>query len=185
MSFSGRTTDTRTTGDVLGVLRRQEHAAAVLLHVRPELKQSLSFLYVTGRWIRSQLVSGQSCRGVRRNRQSPCGTNQCVGPTTRMVADSTGVRSGIVLSGGLQLPGRLRRHAVAGDACVSEAARHDRSFLGNRVDVESSRHGVAVLEPHGLYARRPTRYSDAATAVQVRVPGDTLLEQVIRAVPRR
>ena len=30
---------------------RQEHAAALLIHVRSELGQSLSFLYVAGRWV--------------------------------------------------------------------------------------------------------------------------------------
>jgi len=34
-----------------GPVCRQEHAAALLIHVRSELGQSLSFLYVAGRWV--------------------------------------------------------------------------------------------------------------------------------------
>ena len=30
---------------------RQEHAAALLVHVRPELGQSLPFMHVAGRWL--------------------------------------------------------------------------------------------------------------------------------------
>src|SRR5437867_12354782 len=65
---------------------------------------------------------------------------------------------------------------MAGDARVSEAARKDSSFLGNRVDVESSRHRVAVLESHGLHARGAAGHSHAATTIQVQIPGGALFE---------
>ena len=48
-------------------------------------------------------------------------------------------------------------------------------FWGTEVDVESRRHGVAVLESHGLHAGGPAGHSHSATKVQVRVPGkDTI-----------
>src|SRR6266542_2224376 len=36
---------------ILRAVWRQEHAAALLIHVRSELGQSLPFLYVAGRWL--------------------------------------------------------------------------------------------------------------------------------------
>ena len=39
----------------------------------------------------------------------------------------------------------------------TKAGRKDFSFLGNRIDVEPCRHGVAVLEPDGLHAGGPAR----------------------------
>ena len=46
--------------EVLRAVRRQEHPAALLVHVRSELGQSLSFLHVADGWVRPDLVSGQS-----------------------------------------------------------------------------------------------------------------------------
>ncbi len=37
--------------EILRAIWRQEHPAALLIHVRSELGQSLSFLYVAGRWV--------------------------------------------------------------------------------------------------------------------------------------
>ena len=42
---------------------------------------------------------------------------------------------------------------------------------------ESRRHGVAVLESHGLYARGSARHPHAATEFPVRIPGKALSEQ--------
>src|SRR4249920_372130 len=97
-----------TAGEMFRTLWGQDHAAAVLLHVRPELGQSLSFLYVADGWIRSELVSGQPRRGVRRHRQSAGCANQCVGHTTRMVADPAGIWFRVNVSSGLQVPGGVR-----------------------------------------------------------------------------
>ena len=70
-------------------------------------------------------------------------------------------------------PGRQRRHAVAGDACLS------------RNDVEPRRHGVAVLESLGLYAGGPAGQADAAAEVQVRILGKKLSEQGVVWRPSR
>src|SRR5918992_506555 len=64
---------------------------------------------------------------------------------------------------------------MAGDARLSEAAGKDCSFLGHGVDVESSRHGVAVLESDGFHARGTAGHFHAATGIQVPVPGRALL----------
>src|SRR6202171_4831000 len=66
---------------------------------------------------------------------------------------------------------------MAGDACIQKAGRKDLSFLGNRTAGESCRHGVAVLESHGLYAGGAAGHSHSATRVQVRIPGKKLSEQ--------
>jgi predicted dithiol-disulfide oxidoreductase (DUF899 family) len=55
-------------------------------------------------------------------------------------------------SGRLQMPGRVGRHATANDACVQETRRKDLAFLGERTPGQSCRYGMALLEPHGLYA---------------------------------
>ena len=67
--------------------------------------------------------------------------------------NSAAVRVRIAVSGGLQMPGRERRQAISGDACVHKTRRQDFSFLGNGNHVEPCRHGVAVLELDGLHAR--------------------------------
>src|SRR5688572_26154975 len=66
---------------------------------------------------------------------------------------------------------------MAGDARIQKAGWKDLSFLGNGVDVEPRRHGVAVLEPHGFHAGGPAGHSHATATVQVRVSGEELLEQ--------
>ena len=58
----GQRREGRTEREILRAVRGQEHAAALLVHVRSELGQSLSFLHVAGRWVRSNLVSGHSRR---------------------------------------------------------------------------------------------------------------------------
>src|SRR6266853_1073390 len=75
---------------------------------------------------------------------------------------------------------------MASDACIQAAGWKDFSFLGNRTVGESCRHGVAVLEYHGLYARGTARHSHSATKFQVRILGKTLSEEgvVWRAIPR-
>src|ERR1051326_8778006 len=67
---------------------------------------------------------------------------------------------------------------MAGDACIQQTGCKDFSFLGNRTAGESCRHGVAVLESHGLYAGGSAGRSHSAAKVQVRIPGKTLSEQV-------
>src|SRR6266404_7748816 len=68
---------------------------------------------------------------------------------------------------------------MAGDACIQEAGWKDFSFLGNRTVGESCRHGVAVLESHGLYARGSARHSHSATKVQVQILGKKLSEKEV------
>src|SRR5436305_1636900 len=63
---------------------------------------------------------------------------------------------------------------MASDACIQEAGWKDFSFLGNGSVDESCRHGVAVLESHGLYARRSARHSHSAAKVQVRTHAKTV-----------
>src|SRR4029453_4274490 len=92
--------------------------------------------------------------------------------------DPPRVRITVFLSGRLQMPGRDRGYAAAGDACFYDARRQDYSFLGHRDDDEQRRHGLAVLEPDGLPARGPTGPRHAAAKVQVRIPGEKLFEQV-------
>ena len=65
---------------------------------------------------------------------------------------------------------------MAGDACIHEAGRENLSFLGNRAVGESCRHGVAILESHGLYAGGPAGHSHSAANVQVRILGKELSE---------
>src|SRR5258706_2023805 len=72
---------------------------------------------------------------------------------------------------------------MAGDACIQEAEWKDLSFLGNGTAGESCRHGVAVLESHGLYARGAARHSRAATKFQVRIPGRKLSEKEVEWRP--
>ena len=57
-----------------------------------------------------------------------------------------------------------------------KSGRKDFSFLGNGIVEESSRHRVAVLGSHGLYAGGPARNSHSSPDVQVRIPGKTLSE---------
>ena len=64
----------------------------------------------------------------------------------------------VALPGGLQVPGRERRHAVAGDACVQEARRQDFPFLGtetmsNHVDTVWPYWNLLDFTPEG----RPDR----------------------------
>ena len=47
---------------------------------------------------------------------------------------------------------------------------------GNRAVIESCRHGVAVLESHGLYPGGAAGHSHSATNVQVRILGKKLSE---------
>ena len=66
-------------------------------------------------------------------------------------------------------------------------------FWGTESMSNHRRHGMGVLESHGLYARGPARHSHPATKFQVRIPGETLSEQGVeshhgrtsRAVPQR
>jgi predicted dithiol-disulfide oxidoreductase (DUF899 family) len=58
-------------------------------------------------------------------------------------------------------------------------------FWGTELSGESCRHGVAVLESHGLYAGGPAGHSHSAAGFQVRVPGKTLSEQGIVRNERR
>ena len=67
--------------EVLRALRRQAHPADLFIHVRPGLGQSVSVLHLTGRRVRSKLVSSHSERGVCRSRQSPGRSDQRVGQT--------------------------------------------------------------------------------------------------------
>ena len=122
------------------------------------------------------LVFGQSARRVRRNRQGAGGSNQRVGQETRMVADSAGLGIGLTYqadyrcqeaSDDMQLP------------VMHVFRRRDGKifhFWGTESIGQSCRHGVAVLESHGLYARGPARHSDSATEFQVRILGETLSE---------
>ena len=59
----------------------------------------------------------------------------------------------VAVPGRLQVPGRERRQAVGGDACVQEARRQDFPVLGHRG--EQRRHGVAVLESDGFHSGGP------------------------------
>ena len=56
-------------------------------------------------------------------------------------------------------------------------------FWGTESMIESCRHGVAVLESHGLYARGPARHSHSAAEVQVRILGEELSEQEVGPPP--
>ena len=47
----GQRWESRGEGEILRAIRGQKHPAALLFHVRSELGQSLSFLYVAGRWV--------------------------------------------------------------------------------------------------------------------------------------
>lgn len=52
-------------------------------------------------------------------------------------------------------------------------------FWGNRIAGESCRHGVAILESDGLYARGASRSCHAAPGFQVRVSGQELSGQCV------
>src|SRR5215471_14628337 len=80
----------------------------------------------------------------------PCGRRRSI--RLWMVADSAAVRVRLAVSAGLQVPGRLRRHAAAGNARVSKARWKGPALLGHRSAVQPRRHRLAVLEPDGLYA---------------------------------
>src|ERR1700731_2490038 len=71
---------------------------------------------------------------------------------------------------------------MAGHACLQEAGWKDFSFLGNRAVRKPCRHGVPVLESHGLYAGGPAGHSPPAAKFQVRIPGKTLSEQKVGPV---
>src|SRR4029078_11694939 len=86
------------------------------------------------------------------------------------------------LPGRLQVPGRERRHAMAGDADLQEARRPDFSVLEHRGHVAPCRNGVAVLEFAGLHAGGPAGPADAAAEVSERVPGEELFEQGVAPV---
>ena len=47
----GQRWESREEREILRAVRGQEHPAALFIHVRSELGQSLSFLYVAGRWV--------------------------------------------------------------------------------------------------------------------------------------
>src|SRR5262249_9327470 len=94
-----------------------------------------------------------------------------------MVADSAALRVRVDISSRLQVPGRVRRRAIAGYACLHAAGRKDFSFLGNRTEGESCRHGVAVLESDGLHAGGAAGHPGSAANVQVPVLGKTLSAQ--------
>ena len=47
----GQRWESREEREILRAVWGQEHAAALLIHVRSELGQSLSFLHVAGRWV--------------------------------------------------------------------------------------------------------------------------------------
>jgi hypothetical protein len=64
-------------------------------------------------------------------RQGPSRSDQCVGQATRMVADRAGFRLRVSVSGRLQVPGRLGRHAMAGDARIQETEREHLPLLGH------------------------------------------------------
>ena len=166
----------RAAREILRAVRRQGHAPALLVHVRAELGQAVSVLHVADGWVRPHLVFGRAGRRVRRDRQGAGRTDQRVGQGARLVADPAAVRLRVAVPGGLQVPGRERRHAVAGDACVHEARRQDFPFLGHRGDDEPRRHGVAVLESVGLHAGGPAGPADAAAEIQERVFGEELFE---------
>ena len=57
--------------------------------------------------------------------------DQRVGEAAWMDADSAGLRIRVDLSGRLQVPRRVGRHAIAGHACLHAARRKSVSFLGN------------------------------------------------------
>ena len=75
--------------------------------------------------------------------------------------------------------GSMLRASSGHQARIQEAEWKDFSFLGNGTAGKSCRHGVAVLESHGLYARGTARHSHSATKVQVRILGKKLFEQVV------
>ena len=66
---------------------------------------------------------------------------------------------------------------MASNACVQKTGREDFPFLGNRSDCEPCRHGVAVLEPYGLYAEGQAGHPYSATKFQIRILGKKLSEQ--------
>ena len=47
----GQRWESRQECEILRAICRQKHPAALLIHVRSELRQSLSFLYIAGRWV--------------------------------------------------------------------------------------------------------------------------------------
>src|SRR4030095_420439 len=100
-----------------------------------------------------------------------------MGPKARLVADRAGFGIAVIVPGRLQMPGRLRRHAIAGIARVSAAGRQDLPLLGHRTTRKSCRHGLAVLESDGLYAGGTAGAYHSATAFQIRVPRKALFEQ--------
>src|SRR5213079_236403 len=55
-----------------------------------------------------------------------------------------------------------------------EEGRKDPSLLGDRAAREPRRHGMAVLESHGLHAGGAAGYPHAAAEVPVEVPGEAL-----------
>ena len=120
----------RTAREILRAVRRQEHAAALLVDVRPELGQAVSVLHVADGWVRPHLVFGRARRRVRRHRQGAGREDQRLGEGARLVADPAPVRIRVAVSGGLQVPGRERRHAAAGDACLHASATARFSISG-------------------------------------------------------
>ena len=108
--------------------------------------------------------------------KAPARPHQRLGEGARLVADPAAVRSGVAVPGGLQVPGRQRRHAVAGDAFVQEAPRQDFPVLEHRGDDEPRRYGVAVLEFDGLHGGGKAGPGDTAAEVHVGVPGEEFFE---------
>ena len=163
--------------EVLRAVRRQEHAAALLLHVRPELGQAVPVLHVAHGWLRSQLVPGHARRRVRRHRQGPGREDQCVGQATRMVADRAACPdSESAFQADYKCQGESDDMQWPVMHVFTKRGRQDLSFLGNGAAGQSRRYGVAVLEPHGLHAGGPAGPCHAAAEVQVGVPGEELSE---------
>ena len=186
----GQRREGRSIGEILRAVRRQEHTAAVLVHVRSQLGQPVSVLHVARRRVRSHRVPSHSRCCVRGHCESSGGKNQRMGSKTRLVADRTGFGIALSVPSRLQMPGRLRRHAIAGVARVSTAGGQDLPFLGHRTGRKSRRHGLALLESDGLYAGGSTGPYHSAADFQIRVPRKALLEQELAvrlasAVPTR
>jgi hypothetical protein len=71
----------------------------------------------------------------------------------------------------LRYPNESREYRDARDGLLKDeqalVAAVKASFLGDRSELESPRYGVAVLESHGLHARRPTRLRRGAAEFQI------------------
>ena len=161
--------ETRRAREILRAVRRQEHAAALLMDVRPELGQAVPVLHVADGWVRSHLVLGRA--GCRVRRRSPRPRPKRSTPGRRSAA---GRRSRCCPA-----TSRLIRRTTNARARPTTCSRRDASTFRKRdgkifhfwgtEPKEPRRHGVAVLEPDGLHAGGPAGPAHAAAKVQAGV----------------